>query len=109
MSDRRLAASVLLLTLFGWALVAATESRFEELEPEIVTHVRTLTVEVPVQVDTPIADGLLDWVEVERQEQCLWEFIQASGFELTLELVWAAGLVTDALGGACLVIGEDAE
>jgi len=29
--------------------------------------------------------------------------------ELTFEMVWAAGEVTDALGGACFVIGEDDE
>jgi len=109
-SDWRLPAAVVFLTLFGWALVAATESRFEALEPEVVTKVRTVTVEVAAPpVETPVADSFIDWVEVERQEQCLWEFIQLTGFELTLEMVWAAGEVADALGGACYLIGEDDE
>ena len=55
---------------------------------------------------TPIADSRIDWVEQERQNDCLWEFLQQSGVELTLQSVWAAGEWTDALGGACAVIGE---
>jgi hypothetical protein len=76
-------------------------------------EVRVVTVEVdrpePEWEDTPILDGLVDWVEQDRQDECLWRFLQASGVELTLETVMAAGVWTDALGGACRVIGEDDE
>jgi len=61
----------------------------------------------PEPEPTPIADSRIDWVEQERQNACLWEFLQASGVELTLQSVLAAGEWTDALGGACAVIGED--
>ena len=57
--------------------------------------------------DTPYADSLIDWDEQDRQNDCLWEFLQASGVELTLQTVIAAGDWTDALGGACEAIGED--
>jgi len=108
-TDRRLALGVLGLLLFGWALVAAAEARLEPPKPALVrTEVLVRTVEVePVEVETPIADGLVDWVELERQTDCLWEFLQAAGVELTFEVVMAAGTWTDALGGACRVIGVD--
>jgi len=67
------------------------------------------TVEVERKVETPIADSLVDWDEHERQSKCLWVFLQDSGVELTLNTVIAAGDWTDALGGACKVIGEDDE
>lgn len=64
---------------------------------------------VPERSETPLLDSLVDWDEVDRQTDCLWVFLQESGVELTLESVWAAGEWTDALGGACAVIGEDDE
>jgi len=103
------AAAVVGLILFGWALVAAAESRHDALEPVVVTEVQRVEVLVEVERDTPFADSLVDWVEVERQEACLWRFIQEQGLELSFEMVWAAGQVTDALGGACRVMGEDDE
>ena len=65
------------------------------------------TVEVERTVETPFADSLVDWDEHERQSECLWVFLQDSGVELTLNTVIAAGDWTDALGGACYLIGED--
>jgi hypothetical protein len=90
---------------FGWALLYSAEQRQPEAaEPEVVI----VTVEVePEPVDTPIADSLIDWDEVARQEDCLWRFMQDHNLELTFDMVWAASEVTDALGGACFVIGED--
>ena len=111
MTDGRLACSVLGLTLFGWALVGAAESRSEPAAaPLIHTRVLVNTVEVEreePEVPTPIADSLVDWVELERQTACLWTLLQEAGVDITLEIVVAAGVWTDALGGACLVIGED--
>jgi hypothetical protein len=74
-------------------------------------EVRIVTVEMPSPVPepTPVLDGLVDWAEQDRQDACLWEFLKRSGVELTLETVLAAGVWTDALGGACRVIGEDDE
>ena len=105
----KLAAAIIGLTLFGWALVSAADSRRET--PEATVEYRVVTVEVePETFDTPIADALVDWVEHERQSDCLWVFLTDHfGHELTLDRVLAAGAWTDALGGACLVIGEDDE
>ena len=105
----KLAAAIIGLTLFGWALVAAADSRQDT--PEVAVQYRVVTVEVePETFDTPIADALVDWVEHERQSDCLWVFLTDHfGHELTLDRVLAAGAWTDALGGACLVIGEDDE
>jgi len=106
----KLAAAVIGLMLFGWSLVAAADARHELLEPTKVTRVlsRTVLVEVePGPVETPHADRLVDWDDVERQTECLWEFLRAHDVELTLATVVAAGDWTDALGGACLVMGED--
>ena len=99
------------LVLFGWSLVAASDAR-HEAKPIVY---ETIVVEADGRSDfwkaqdvpTPIADSLVDWEELERQTDCLWEYLQASGVEITLEIVLAAGTWTDALGGACLVIGED--
>jgi hypothetical protein len=67
-------------------------------------------VEVPAPpVPTPIADSLVDWVEVERQTECLWTFILREGIELTGRNVLTAGDWTDMHGGACAMIGEDDE
>lgn len=83
-----------------------------ESATEIETVYETFVQEVEVEreiASTAILDGLVDWDEVERQNECLWLFLQESEVELTLQSVWAAGEWTDALGGACAVIGEDDE
>jgi len=111
MSGRRLASAAVALMLFGWALVTAADARHDAVEPRVFREVfvRTVEVEEVEYRPTPIADSLVDWVDLERQTECLWEFLQASGVDLTLQNVMAAGTWTDALGGACLVIGEDDE
>jgi hypothetical protein len=104
----RLFGAVIGLVLFGWALLAAAESRIEPVtvpQPQVIIR----TVEVTPETETPFADSLIDWDEQERQSDCLWTFMQDSELELTLEMVWAAGEVADALGGACYLIGEDDE
>lgn len=74
--------------------------------------------EVPVAVvwavdvapaGTPVADSMVDVVEAERQGECLWVWMREQQVEFTLESVMAAGYWTDALGGACYLIGEDDE
>ena len=102
----RLVGAVIGLVLFGWALLASAESRQEPVtvsQPDVI--IRTVVVE-PETV-TPFADSLIDWDEHERQSDCLWTFMQDFELELTLEMVWAAGEVADAFGGACYLIGED--
>ena len=87
-------------------LLTVQSSETVVVEETLVTR-HTFHYIHPEPEPTPIADSRIDWVEQERQNACLWEFLQASGVELTLESVWAAGEWTDALGGACAVIGED--
>ena len=105
----RLVGAVVGLVLFGWALLAAAESRREPVtvvsQPDVIIR----TVEVEPETVTPFADSLIDWDEQERQSDCLWTFMQESELELSFEMVWAAGEVADALGGACYLIGEDDE
>ena len=77
---------------------------------EPVTDVWVVEVDAPfVWEPTPIADSLVDWVEVDRQEECLWTFLQASGLEVTGRNVLAAGEWADVNGGACRLIGVDGE
>jgi hypothetical protein len=52
---------------------------------------------------------MIDVDEAERQGECLWHWMQREGVEFTLESVLAAGYWTEALGGACYLIGEDDE
>jgi hypothetical protein len=96
---------------FGWAVVTAADARHQPPEARTYTQVFVQTVE-PEQEDhfaTPYADSLIDWVEHDRQTDCLWTLLERSGVELTLDVVMAAGIWSDALGGACLMIGEDDE
>ena len=103
--------------IFQWVVLAVNVALLVAIvtmraEPETLTQVvvRPFPVEVEVEPEpepTPIADSLIDWDEQERQNLCLWTFLQESGVELTFENVIAAGDWTDALGGACAVIGED--
>ena len=79
----------------------------------IVTEYETIVREVeykPEWVETPILDSLVDFDEVDRQSDCLFEFLRSHvGYDITLERVLAAAEWTDSLGGACLVIGVDDE
>jgi hypothetical protein len=103
-------AAVVALLAFGWALVAAADARHEAKPAEVRTAILRLDSPVPVvEVDTPYADSLVDWVAVERETECLWVLLQREGVELTFENVWAAGVWSDAVGGACRMIGEDDE
>ena len=104
----RLFGAVIGLVAFGWALLAAAESRQEPVivsQPDVI--IRTVVVE-PETV-TPFADSLIDWDEQDRQSDCLWTFMQDSELELTLEMECSSAEVADALGGACYLIGEDDE
>jgi len=90
-----------------WAGVFAT---FLVISPDntVVTNYETVVREVDKQeewADTPILDSLVDWDEVERESDCLFEFLQMHvGYNITLDAVLAAGYWTDILGGACEVM-----
>ena len=107
--------AVVALAAFGWALVTAADARHEAKPPLYETVVVTQVAaeqsewEQALEVETPLTDSLVDWDEVERQTDCLWELLTLHEVEITLEVVMAAGTWTDALGGACLAIGEDDE
>ena len=105
----RVAAAVLGLTLFGWALVVSADARHEGSEGEVRYRLVEVQPDPVEDVPTPFADGLVDWVQVEADTDCLWELLQREQVDITFENVWAAGVWTDALGGACRVIGEDDE
>lgn len=83
-------------------------------EPRIVyqTIVRTVEVEVeptfePLPRGEHRIDDQIDWDEFDRDNDCLFEFLQAEQVPITLEVVWAAGYWADALGGPCVLIGKD--
>lgn len=96
---------------FGWALLAAAETRTQALGTQVEYRVITVEVVQPPEpwVETPLADALIDWHEHDRQTDCLWKLLQREQVEITFEVVMAAGVWTDALGGACRAIGEDDE
>jgi hypothetical protein len=72
------------------------------IETEVV-HVSTVYDSTP----TPVIDSMIDWDEQDRQNDCLWFYLQELGWEITFENVILAGSWADANGGACLLIGED--
>ena len=92
---RSVAGMMLLLT------VGSTET------VETNTQLVVRQVAVQTEAETPYADSLIDWDEQDRQNDCLWQFLQDAEVELTLDTVIAAGDWTDALGGACAAIGDD--
>jgi len=59
--------------------------------------------------DTPVADSLVDWDEFEKQNECLWVFIQDNDIEITLHNIMTVGNYSDIMGGACYLMGEDDE
>lgn len=71
----------------------------------------TRTYEDYVLEGTPYVDGLIEadeWDRLEAEGECLWEYlVEHVGRDMTLEAVWAAGIWTDQLGGACAAIGRD--
>lgn len=80
--------------------------------PEVFveTIIKTEVVHVSTAYDstpTPVIDSLIDWDEQERQNECLWFYLQQLEWEITLDNVLLAGEWADANGGACLLIGED--
>jgi hypothetical protein len=92
---------------FGWALVAAAESRQDAPRPTVELQVVTRDVLVwPEHEATPYADSLVDWDEHERQSACLWDFLQAHNIELTLQNILTAGDWTDMNGGACAMMED---
>jgi hypothetical protein len=111
----RLVSAVVGLMAFGWALVAAADARHEQKPTQVAYQVITVGSEQDgspwqdaLAVETPLVDKLVDWDEVDRQTDCLWVFLTDHfGNDLTMDRVLAAAAWTDALGGACLVIGED--
>jgi hypothetical protein len=98
---RRAAAGFVVGLAFGWHAT---------VHQELVTEVRTVPAIMPAMAGEPApnpdVDLLIDWDEVDRQTECLWRFLQQAEVELTLQSVLAAGEWTDALGGACHVMGE---
>jgi hypothetical protein len=66
------------LMAFGWALVSSADARHEAIPTEVAFQVMTVQVqpEEPEEVETPLADALVDWVQVEADSECLWELLQ---------------------------------
>jgi hypothetical protein len=96
--------------LFGMLLVQPETVPVAETAWQTVVVLERVEVAVVAEVvETPFADSLVDWVEVDRQTDCLWTFLQEHEIELTLANVITAGDWTDMHGGACAMIGEDDE
>lgn len=107
----RLLGSIIALCVFGWGLVASAEARYETPPTKVVTRYQIIEVtpEPAAWVETPIADARVNWTKVARDDECLWQLLQRHQVEITFEIVWAAGVWADALGGPCMMIGEDDE
>jgi hypothetical protein len=99
---RRLTVALTVGLLLGWATGPV----------RVVVERETVVVVAPVPEnswrdallwETPIADALVDWDEVDRQTDCLWELLQSADVEITLEVVLAFGTWADAQGGPCLL------
>jgi len=104
---RRFAAGVAVGGLLGWLAVPET----------VTTETETVVLTTPMPAmsafeeaqswETPIADALVDWEQVERDTDCLWELLQEAQVEITLEVVLAFGTWADAQGGPCVMTGTE--
>lgn len=73
------------------------------------TIVREIEVK-PQPAETPVIDSMIsdeEWVEIERQSLCLYNYLKDNQIEITLHNVWHVGEYTDIMGGACYLTGED--
>ena len=98
---------------FSVALVESANARHQALPPEVYNEVVVVEKRVSVYddpVSTPIIDELVGeerFEYLERESDCLFEYLRSYvGYEITLDLVLAGGYWTEALGGACNLIGE---
>lgn len=103
------AAAMLAGAALGWHYAVRPQ-------PPAIVH---MTVDMPVTPTfedyvlegTPYIDGLIEaeeWDRIDAESVCLWEYlVEHFGRDMTLEAVWAAGIWTDQLGGACAAIGRD--
>ena len=104
---RILAVVWAVLALAGWGLAFVLLVRDTPVQTAHQVFVRQAE---PVWDDyTFSVDAGLDLDELDRQAECLWEFMRAEGIEVTLENVFVVGDYSDVRGGACRLIGEDDE
>ena len=99
------------LTAMFWAAVGGTVA-WHMLPPDSQVHYQTVIQQAPpverIPSDTPYADSLVDFDEVERDTDCLWVILREQfGWDITMERVTAAALWTYELGGACAVLEGD--
>ena len=100
---RRAAVALTVGFVTGW--FASPDSVIVE-QQTIVEHVPlpNMNYDLSWTQETPIADSLVDFDEVDRQTDCLWELMQDAGVEITLEVVMAFGTWADAQGGPCAMV-----
>jgi hypothetical protein len=79
---------------------------------EVVVEYETIIDKVYIpgeRASTPLIDSMIDWDDFDRQTECLWQLLQERELEITYDIVIAAGICSDANGGACAMIGEKDE
>ena len=82
--------------------VAHVDHRVEVYEREVIVGWAEM-----LEVETPIVDALVDWDKVDRETDCLWEFLQAQNVDITMRAVLAAGEWLEVNGGACVAVGRE--
>jgi hypothetical protein len=100
---RRVIVALTVGLLVGWATGPA----------KVVTERDTVVLQTPMPAmssweealtwETPLIDALVDWEQVDRDTDCLWELLQEAQVEITLDVVLAFGTWADAQGGPCVL------
>jgi hypothetical protein len=72
----------------------------------VIRETRVQSWQDALAVETPILDSLVDWEEWDKENDCLWELLKASGLEINVRNVMAIGEWADVNGGACAMIGD---
>lgn len=106
---RRLLVLLAAAAMLGWALLAFVMLTSDR-EPE--GSVQLVVRQVPAEVEdvpTPVLDSFVDWDQVEADNVCLWELLQAADVELSVEVVFAFGDWADVQGGPCAVLERETD
>jgi len=98
----KLSVGLLAGVVIGW-MAAPGPALVTEYQ---IVHREVTSVPEPVHEwqPTPYADSLVDWEQQDRDEQCLWDLLQAGGWDITYSNVVTLSDWARMNGGPCRML-----